>query len=137
MNKLSGYKEVTIPSTGEVIELKFSNGTTEIFADLMGLATLEEVDNALKLDIGVALADGSTDEKAFSKAITPQYLKAIRLFVYAAAKYAALVQKKPINFNEWSPSEWFQEVGISTFLGATDTPEEAPKKNEVEVPANQ
>ena len=130
MNKLSGYRQFTLAS-GETLELKYSNGATEIYAELMGLNSLDEVDKSLALNLDTnPAADGTLTEA--TKKISPQYLKACRLWIYSAAKYACLVQNKPITFNEWSPSEWMEELGLMPLMGGADQPEEAPKKNEPE-----
>jgi hypothetical protein len=127
MNKFSGYREFTL-ANGRKLELKFSNGATEILAELLGLDSLEEIDSALTMD----LVEGKDEDGKITlvPTVTARYLKNLRLYVYSAAKYAAMVQGKPIDFNEWDAAEWIEEIGTAALMKGVDVPDEAAKKNE-------
>ncbi|MVM28406.1 hypothetical protein GO755_00065 [Spirosoma sp. HMF4905] len=131
MNKLSGYREITL-SSGEVVELKFCNGSTEIYGQLTGLKTLSDIDASLDLEYVQGMDEAGNP--ALVPNVTTEYLKGLRLFVYSAALYAARVQNKPINFNEWTAAEWIEDVGTQAILANVDIPEADTKKNETPQP---
>ena len=111
INRLSGYACFSLES-GQTLEVKFCNGATELFAQLMGFTTINQINESLTCSI----VDGEVK-------LTPAYLKALRVYVYAAASYVCRVEKKPITFNQWMPSEWFDELGVGVFLQAIELPE--------------
>ena len=111
VNRLSGYGRFTLRS-GETLELKFCNGSTEIFARIMGFTHLSQINSALVCPV----------ENGVPKP-TATYLKALRVYVYAAAKYVCLAESKPILFNEWSASEWLEELGVNALMEFIDLPE--------------
>ncbi|MBD2702633.1 hypothetical protein IC229_18445 [Spirosoma sp. BT702] len=128
MNKLSGYKEITLEN-GKTLEFKFANGALELYSELTGIKTFAEIDESLMPD----LIDGVDENKNPIKVptFTPRYLKAWRLWDYSAAKYAALAQRKPIDFTEWDAAEWIEQAGAEVFRAAMDIPEpDSTKKNE-------
>lgn len=132
MNKLSGYNQFKL-ANGETLEVKFSNGAYEIFGQLLGVETIEEIDAALKPKTKIEQQDGKDVEMPV---MTLTYMRNFRLFFLAAAKYAALVQgKRDIagvaldEVNEYMAAEWLEEIGYDAVLNIVPKPEaEEPKK---------
>lgn len=120
MNKVSGYKAIKLKD-GSQIELKFGMGALELFAEAVGVKTLDE---ALKL------LNPENDPEG-NPIVTFAYLGIIRKLLFAAAKFAALTQNKPVDFNEYTAANWLEEVGIGEILSVLDLGGETPK----EVPA--
>lgn len=117
MNKLSGYRLFRL-SDGAEVELKFSNGTFELFGEMMGFTTLEEIDAALRPPMKDA-TDGQGNPVKVPH-MTLAYMKVFKIYVLAAARYAALAQNKPDTFNEWQAAEWIDEIGYDAILGAEE-----------------
>ncbi|MVM28407.1 hypothetical protein GO755_00070 [Spirosoma sp. HMF4905] len=78
----------------------------------MGTSILTELDNLLVCPV----IDGE-------KQITVDYLKALRLYVFAAAKYVCIVEREPIWFNEWTAAEWIEELGVEAIFSVIEYPE--------------
>lgn len=109
MNKLSGYKAITLKD-GTQVELKFGMGALELFGELIGVQTLEEA---------LARLNPQTTEEG-EPIITFAYLGTIRKLLYAAARFAALSQDKPVTFTEYSAANWIEEVGLPEILSVMD-----------------
>ncbi len=75
----------------------------------MGITLLSDIDKALSCP----QVDGQPQ-------LTTHYLKALRLYVYAAAKYVCLAENRAVDFNEWQASEWLEEAGAGRILRALE-----------------
>lgn len=121
MNKVSGYTEIRQPD-GTVIPLKFGIGAFELFAELIGVTTIEDAQKAIMPEV----EENGTFKPTFG------YIGRLRKLLFCAAKYACLVENRPVNFNEWHAGAWIDENGIEGVLSAMDM---GPKPGEVDEPA--
>ncbi|GAB4001510.1 hypothetical protein GCM10028807_57830 [Spirosoma daeguense] len=122
MNKLSGYKLFRLDD-GTEVEMKFSNGTYALFAELIGVDEVEGLEKSIQ--VPTKEVDG-----AIVPNLTFAFLKNFRLFVLAAIRYAALAQGKSDNFNEWQVQEWIDEIGIEKIFAIIEKAPEDPKKKQ-------
>lgn len=129
MNKISGYTEFTLAS-GRHVEFKICNATYEIYAKLRKFNTYQEVSKSLQQ--ATEEIEGEDGQIVQVPIVTFDYTESLRLFMFAAAKYAAQAQDKPVDFNQWDVGEWLEEIGTDAILGSIDQPpakESAKKKD--------
>lgn len=117
MNKLSGYKSITLKD-GTEIELKFGMGALSVFGEVLGVETLEEA---------LAQLNPKLNE-AGEPVVTIKYIGVIQKLLYAAAYFAAVSQDKPVTFNVHKAANWMDEVGIAEILSVLDLGGETPKE---------
>lgn len=119
MNKLTGYTEFTLAS-GRHIEFKICNATYELYGKARGFTTYKEISDSLTMPTRMEEDEDGNLKEVFYPDLA--YTESCRVFMFCAAKYAALAQNKPVDFNEWEVGEWLEEVGQESIFNSIEQP---------------